>query len=849
MGTLAKLLTTVLAVALLVVGGVALGASYRPDLAAVDAVVQGLLRAASALVEVEALGLPEDFPERLKLALGGGLLRFGATGLGLLLLVGTFLLGRKQPAASERGDAPGAASFPKANPREAKKVRQLAARMARKGQAGEAAEICLSHGLLEEAAKHFVKAEDFCRAAEICYDQQRFIESAELHLRGGNHSAAGLIFGEQEEFARSADSYLKAGNQGVAAEMFERAGDYRRAANHYSEGGFARPAAEAYVKCEMWGQAASCFEAVILEERTGASVGREREIRKLVMLAGKMYGRAGQHAKAESVLEKGECFVAAAEVAQRHGREAAAADLYLKGREPARAAEVLRGLGKNDAAALILAEYHRDHGDDSQAVRFFEEAGEFLEAADLYRQLDQFEKAGECYERQAEYSQAAEMFCTSGDRGRAGLNFERAGEFSEAAECFALAGNEDKEAELLERAGAYLRAGEICLRSEKKDEAISVLQRVEAGHADYCSASALLGEIFRERGMISLALTKLKAATEGQVLARENLAVFYALAAVYEANQDISEAADLYERILACDYHFKDVEERLGRTREVLKSETAPTAVAPSAGASAPEGRYQIIGTLGRGGMGIVYKAKDAVLDRVVALKMLPETLKENPQALKNFLREAKSAARLNHPNIVTVYDAGEQDGNFYIAMEYVDGNTLKDIVKRKGKIAATGIVHVLVQMSEALAYAHSQKVVHRDIKSANTMWTRDRKAKIMDFGLAKVIEEVRNHTTVVSGTPYYMSPEQTLGKNVDWRSDIYSLGVTVFELATGTLPFTEGNLPYHHLHTPPPDPRSLVPDLPPVLVEIINTCLKKDPADRYQSAGDLIALLKKSLG
>ncbi len=348
--------------------------------------------------------------------------------------------------------------------------------------------------------------------------------------------------------------------------------------------------------------------------------------------------------------------------------------------------------------------------------------------------------------------------------------------------------------------------------------------------------------------MLSLALTKLKAATEGQVPTRENLSVFYGLAAVYEANQEISEARDLYERILAIDYEFKDVEERLRRTREVLKSETAPTSMAPSTGASTPEGRYQITGTLGRGGMGIVYKAKDSVLDRIVALKVLPETLKENPQALKNFLREAKSAARLNHPNIVTVYDAGQQDGAFYIAMEYVDGNTLKDIVKRKGKIAPSGIVHVLVQMSEALAYAHDQKVIHRDIKTANTMWTRDRKAKIMDFGLAKVIEEVLNHTTVVSGTPYYMSPEQTLGKNIDWRTDIYSLGVTTFELATGTLPFREGNLPYHHLHTPPPDPRSFVSDLPPVLVEIINTCLKKDPADRFQSTREILALLTKSL-
>jgi serine/threonine protein kinase len=150
--------------------------------------------------------------------------------------------------------------------------------------------------------------------------------------------------------------------------------------------------------------------------------------------------------------------------------------------------------------------------------------------------------------------------------------------------------------------------------------------------------------------------------------------------------------------------------------------------------------------------------------------------------------------------------------------------------------------------MCEALAYAHEQKIVHRDVKTANTMWTRDRKAKIMDFGLARVIEEVRNHTTVVSGTPYYMSPEQTLGKNVDHRTDLYSLGVTVFELATGVLPFREGNLPYHHVHTPPPDPMELAPDLPPLIANVIRRCMKKDPAERYGSAREILEELKAGL-
>jgi serine/threonine-protein kinase len=152
------------------------------------------------------------------------------------------------------------------------------------------------------------------------------------------------------------------------------------------------------------------------------------------------------------------------------------------------------------------------------------------------------------------------------------------------------------------------------------------------------------------------------------------------------------------------------------------------------------------------------------------------------------------------------------------------------------------------VQICEALAYAHEKKVVHRDIKPANAMWTRDKKAKLMDFGLAKVVEEARNHTTVVAGTPYYMSPEQTLGKNIDHRTDIYSLGVAIFEMATGTVPFKEGNIPYHHVHTAPPKILDIRSDLPKALASIVERCLEKDPANRFQSAGEILAEVRESL-
>jgi eukaryotic-like serine/threonine-protein kinase len=561
-------------------------------------------------------------------------------------------------------------------------------------------------------------------------------------------------------------------------------------------------------------------------------------------MTGNLFERGGRLDRALDVLAKYGAYVAAAEVAQKSGKIERAAELFLEGRDAERAAAAFEAVGQGERAARILADLNRDRGNGEEAARQFERAGEWMEAGDLYRSVERFDKAAECYERFGDTALAAEMFALAGDRERAAQNYERSGRYSEAAELFALAGDSAREADLLEKAGDGLRAGSIHLEAGRTDEAIGALQKVGPEHEDFAGAAALLGRIFRDRQQYPVAIAKLREALGSRELDRKNLDAYFCLATIHEANGDWREAVDLYEKVLAFDYSHEDTAERLERTRTQLAAEAAPTAPALVSGTS---GRYVIRGTLGRGGMGIVYKADDAVLDRTVALKVLPESLKENPQALKNFLREAKSAAQLNHPNIVTVYDAGEQDGVYYIAMEYVDGHTLKDIIKRRGKIAPKGIVHVVSQMCEALAYAHEKKIVHRDVKTANTMWTKDKKAKIMDFGLAKVIEEVRNHTTVVSGTPFYMSPEQTLGKNVDQRSDLYSLGVSVFEMATGTLPFTEGNLPYHHVHTPPPHPHELEPELPALLAGIIERCLRKDPEERYQSAREILAELRSA--
>jgi serine/threonine protein kinase/tetratricopeptide (TPR) repeat protein len=272
---------------------------------------------------------------------------------------------------------------------------------------------------------------------------------------------------------------------------------------------------------------------------------------------------------------------------------------------------------------------------------------------------------------------------------------------------------------------------------------------------------------------------------------------------------------------------------------------------------------YRIVEQLGAGGMGIVFKAHDSRLDRAVALKFLPETMAQEPLALERFRREARAASALNHPNICTIYDIGDQDGRAFIAMEFLDGETLRSYIHGKA-LPLEEILKLGIQIAEALDAAHAEGIIHRDIKPANIFVTKRGQAKVLDFGLAKLVPkgvagadadfggETLDSTSIVgiiSGTPSYMSPEQIRGDNLDPRTDIFSLGLVLYEMATGRQAFSgaTGGMIIEVVLTRPPVPaRSINPDLPPRLEEIINKALHKDRDHRYQQAADIRADLQR---
>src|SRR6516162_6192523 len=260
-------------------------------------------------------------------------------------------------------------------------------------------------------------------------------------------------------------------------------------------------------------------------------------------------------------------------------------------------------------------------------------------------------------------------------------------------------------------------------------------------------------------------------------------------------------------------------------------------------------GRYEIVGELGRGAMGVVYRAKDPTIGRTVALKTLRLDVHglDTGEMVRRFQNEARAAGLLNHPNIVTNYDAGEQDGIFYIAMELIEGTTLHALLHEKRILAAGEVVHLAHEVCKGLDYAHSHGIVHRDVKPANIMLTSRGAVKIMDFGIAKAGGSMTS-TGEVLGTPNYMSPEQVKGKPLDGRSDLFSYGVILYEMVTGEKPFAGDNITtiiYKIVNEDPIPPRELNHDLHPGLDRVILKALAKNPQDRFQLGADLVIAIE----
>ena len=263
-------------------------------------------------------------------------------------------------------------------------------------------------------------------------------------------------------------------------------------------------------------------------------------------------------------------------------------------------------------------------------------------------------------------------------------------------------------------------------------------------------------------------------------------------------------------------------------------------------------GRYEILKSIGEGGMANVYVGYDTILNRKVAIKILRGDLANDEKFVRRFQREALSASSLSHPNIVEMYDVGEDDGIYYIIMEYIEGKTLKQLIKKRGSITLSEAIDIMLQLTDGIAQAHDSYIIHRDLKPQNVMIKEDGTVKITDFGIAVALNSTQlTQTNSVMGSVHYIPPEQASGKGSTIRSDIYAMGILFYELLTGSLPFRGDNaveIALKQMHDPIPSVRKKNPSIPQSVENIILKATAKNPKNRYADAKEMHADLLTAL-
>ncbi len=380
--------------------------------------------------------------------------------------------------------------------------------------------------------------------------------------------------------------------------------------------------------------------------------------------------------------------------------------------------------------------------------------------------------------------------------------------------------------------------------------------------AESAESNRMLGLSLQGQGQLDAAFDKFRRLPKSP----ETLELLYNLALDFERKRLFNKAGSVYQVMKEIDPKFRDIKKRLNRASAMEEtvmlggasaSSSTGTLLLNTSGIEKPMlGRYEVDKELGKGAMGSVYLGKDPKISRVVAIKTMAlsqEFEEDELQGVKDrFFREAETAGRLSHPNIVTIYDAGEEHDLAYIAMEFLKGKDLVQFGKPDKLLPVPRALDIVRRCAEALDYAHKHNVVHRDIKPANVMYEpKSDTLKITDFGIARITDSSKTKTGMVLGTPSYMSPEQLAGKKVDGRSDLFSLGVMLFQLMTGRLPFqgdSMATLMYKIANEPHPSVDSIRPELPRCVSVIINRSLAKDPEKRYQKGAQMASDLRKCL-
>jgi len=614
--------------------------------------------------------------------------------------------------------------------------------------------------------------------------------------------------------------------------------------------------------------------------------GLRREIRSLkragdFLSVGQRYETAGQNLAALDAYGQG-----------GHWREHVRLLIRMGNRKRAKAAarkaeiwDLYGSLCRDDGEHLEAGKALQRAGKPHDAARCFETAGENLQAARCYTEAGQGDRAAHLLLKGQGRETAEALDAAIRKASGGSWSPELTEATRHAAELWVQCGEAERAYSVatasrqwevaarvaLEHLEPTAERAEVCLRAGERLAAAEIYKKMgEEQREAMCRA-----EHHQDRGESAEAAAWFEKAEAWDLAAGEWAASGESLRAadLYARVEQFAEAAKLYEAAgespkawameaagQAHDPQSFGEEETTQREIQVpgtqaptpgvatpgvaTPGETTAVALPPDATLPKPatHERYVLEEEIGRGGMGVVYRAEDTMLKRRVAYKVVSTQIAGvDPTEL---LEEARAAARLSHPNIVQVYDAGQTQSGFFVVMELVEGDTLAHLLK-KHRLSVRSSIAVGQQICAALHHAHQRRIVHRDLKPSNLMWTKENQIKLTDFGLARVFEDsIGKVMTRAAGTPYYMSPEQIRGLAVDPRSDIYSFGCVLYELLCQRAPFVGGDTIQQHLESQPEDPRRSRSEIPPALAGLVLQCLEKDPEKRPASAADVHRML-----
>jgi tetratricopeptide (TPR) repeat protein len=712
---------------------------------------------------------------------------------------------------------------------------------------------------------------DWQAAGDIYYREGQYERAAEMYERAGNLKDAARVYFQAGLPERGLEQLERAGEPIEAGDLLFAQAQYREAVRYYERGGAYWRAAEAAQRSNQPLRAAALFERAGAFEPAARAFERSETLEDALRCWGAESARLGSEGRSDerqrvdlhraALLGKLRRFEEAAELLEAAGQGDRAAEIWLKARRPLDALRCLLDAGSSSRAASLLEQVgdeaplelrsralaatgrHRElgellleRGDRASAIGAFESAGEWARAAEVAEEAGDLERAADLYARIDRPVDAARCFHDCGLPQR-------------AAEAWLAAGEPRKAAGTFLEADRPLEAARAFIAAEDEESALRSLRAIDRASPDYEEATILLAPLLIERGEAAQLLQRLEASSPGddERLQREHE---YWRARAHEAAGELEPAAAAYSRLLANQRNHRDAARRLLDLRaRGGSSRTTPPAVAatqPIGQVSMPElleERYEIGEELGRGGMSRVFRAFDRERGERVALKILLSNLMAAGEAEQRLMNEFHICRRIEHPNVVRLFDFGRWRGTLYVTMELLEGVTLATLLDQGQQLPVDRVRLILADVLAGLEAAHAQQVVHRDLKPANIAVTPSA-VKIMDFGIAYAQDSDLSVTRTgqVVGSPLYMSPEQIQGFELDARSDLYSLGVVAFTLLAGREPFrgtTPTAVSLKHLQEAPPDLAEIRPDLDPGWKVFVEKLLAKDREDRFAGARD----------